>query len=110
MHLHFLAPVVLLALACDFIEPGECLSPGYMFGPCVNGNCAEDRLHCTQTPGGDQCTVEVEAVDAGEAAECAMWRGNLSVDANDLYYVSCQTPGDCRGGTVCSSGFCVYPQ
>lgn len=108
---HIATFLTCILLACDFVVPGECLSPGYMFGPCVNYICEEDRLTCMATPQGDQCVVRTDAVDQDEAEACAVWRGDLGTDANGHFVVSCREDIDaCTGGTVCSSGLCVYPR
>ena len=74
MTMRHLLTFLLVLSACDFVEPGACLSPGYMFGPCVDYTCAEDRLTCMVTPQGDQCVVRTDAVDEAEAEACAAWR------------------------------------
>jgi hypothetical protein len=102
---------IICGAGCDFIEPGECLGPGELFGPCKAMKC-RDGLTCLATIDGDICVPpESDAAD-DYVAECAYWRGTLGCNQNaDQCYLQCHESSECRGGTVCSveQERCVYP-
>jgi len=124
----FKAPIALLLSAlscsiicggCDWIEPGECLDVGQMFGPCAPdaeapAGCA-DGLACVEVPEGRICLPQFEAASDPLTAECAAWRGEMSCSESfGLCFLVCDKVNadrDCEGGTVCDDrhGLCVYP-
>lgn len=102
---------IICGAGCDFIEPGECLSDGELFGPCLDGAC-RPGLTCLAAKHGDICIPpESDAAD-DDVAECAQWRGYLGCSSNaDQCFLQCTEQSECLGGTVCSTdvGQCVYP-
>lgn len=103
---------VLLASGCDFVEPGECTAPGFVFGPCVASECLGEGLACFSAKSGDLCVLPREGAHSREVEACAAWRGDLGyVEEIAHFAVVCPDGGECKGGTVCDpqTKVCVYP-
>lgn len=103
---------IICGAACDWIEPGECLGVGEIFGPCnPDGSCSPD-LQCIESTKGWICIPGAVAADDWEAATCASWRGDMACSKEkDMCFLGCDGPDACKGGTVCdeNAGMCVYP-
>jgi hypothetical protein len=103
---------IICSAACDFVEPGQCLGEGGLFGPCAPGNVCVDDLQCVVSDKGWICLPGAKAADDWAAAECASWRGDMACSKDiDRCFLGCDGPDDCKGGTVCDElgGMCVYP-
>lgn len=103
-----------LAPGCDFVEPGECTSPGFAFGPCIASECIGEGLACFSSKSGDLCVPpgDTAVAPSWELQECAAWRGDLGyVEEIEHFAVVCPDGDECKGGTVCDSHtkICVYP-
>ena len=102
---------IICGTACDFIEPGECLDDGALFGPCDDGQCAAD-LTCMSTSVGDMCIPPETWAAHDDVPACAYWLGTLGCNSKtDQCFLQCESQVECRGGTVCdkSIGKCVHP-
>lgn len=102
---------IICGTACDFIEPGECLGPAELFGPCREGTCS-DGLSCLTLDLGDICLPPEIAATDDYVVECAQWRGTLGCNQKtDQCYLQCESDSECTGGTLCATDQqrCVYP-
>lgn len=117
-----LATLTFITATCTSIicsagyEPGECLGEAEMFGPCIDGFCA-DGLTCKTTSQGDVCLPTMrDAISMGaKAEECAEARTSLGMWCNKNWntcHMPCAYDSHCLDGTVCAEDWeiCVYPK
>lgn len=110
---------IICGVACDWVEAGECLSEGKLFGPCTSTASCDVGLTCRITSQGDICIPPIELIDVREAEEeaeaCADWRGEFGLKCNPNWgtcHIPCATDSHCINGTVCAEDWeiCVYPR
>lgn len=104
---------IICGAACDWIEPGECMSPGNLFGPCVDHQCNGD-LSCFTGLAGEMCIRLLDDEIQPDEEVCRKWIGGTTYDCNNIdkaCLVHCDNDGQCKGGTVCEEfvGVCLYP-
>ncbi len=102
---------IICGAACEFVQPGECLDIGGMFGPCDDDQCGPGLL-CFGAEAGHICAPPSEAHGEWSVNECAAKVGNLAcIESEDFCAPACRPDDPCENGTVCDAqtSLCVYP-